>query len=164
MTGPRVGILMGSISDREVMQASADMLDKFGVPYEWRVMSAHRTPAAAQEFCSTAKERGIQVLICGAGMAAHLAGAAAAHSTLPVIGVPIAASLDGMDALLATVQMPPGLPVATVAIGRAGAKNAAMLAIQIMSLSDEALNAKLEQDRVLMRAKVEAADDELQRR
>ena len=160
----RVGILMGSISDKEVMQATADMLDKFGIGYEWRVMSAHRTPAAAEEFCSGAKARGIQVLICGAGMAAHLAGAAAAHSTLPVIGVPIAARLDGMDALLATVQMPPGLPVATVAIGRAGAKNAAMLAIQIMALSDEALAQALEDDRVQMRAKVMAADAELQRR
>lgn len=155
---------MGSISDKEVMQGSVDILEKFGIAYEWRVMSAHRTPAAAEEFCSTAKARGLQVLICGAGMAAHLAGAAAAHSTLPVIGVPIAASLDGLDALLATVQMPPGLPVATVAIGRAGAKNAAMLAIQIMALADGALAQALDDDRVAMRAKVAAADAELQRR
>jgi phosphoribosylaminoimidazole carboxylase PurE protein len=160
----QVGILMGSISDKEVMQAAADGLDRFGIGYEWRVMSAHRTPAAAQEFCSSAKARGLQVLICGAGMAAHLAGAAAAHSTLPVIGVPIAASLDGMDALLATVQMPPGLPVATVSIGRAGAKNAAILAAQILALSDPALAQALIDDRAAMRAKIEAADAELQRR
>jgi len=160
----RVGILMGSISDKEVMQVAADGLDAFGIAYEWRVMSAHRTPEAAQEFCSTARARGLQVIICGAGMAAHLAGAAAAHSTLPVIGVPIAASLDGMDALLATVQMPPGLPVATVAIGRAGAKNAAILAVQILAVADEALALALDEDRIAMRAKVEAADAELQRR
>ncbi len=159
-----VGILMGSISDREVMQACADTLDRFGIDYEWRVMSAHRTPEAAAEFCSTARARGVGVLICGAGMAAHLAGAAAAHSTLPVIGVPIAASLDGMDALLATVQMPPGLPVATVAIGRAGARNAAILAVQILATSDDEVLARLEADRVAMKAKVEAADRELQNR
>lgn len=159
-----VGILMGSASDKGVMQACADTLDRFDVGYEWRIMSAHRTPEVAQEFCSTARERGIRVLICGAGMAAHLAGAAAAHSTLPVIGVPIAASLDGMDALLATVQMPPGLPVATVAIGRAGAKNAAMLAVQILALDDPEVLERLEADRVQMKARVVEADLELQGR
>ena len=162
MSTPKVGILMGSINDRPVMQACADMLASFEVPFEWRVMSAHRTPAVVEEFVSGAKARGIRVIICGAGMAAHLAGAAAAHTTLPIIGVPIGATLDGMDALLATVQMPPGLPVATVAIGRAGAKNAAILAVQMLALSDERLAAALLEERRLMREKVAAADAELQ--
>ena len=159
----KVAILMGSISDRPVMQACADTLAGFDVPCEWRVMSAHRTPALVERFVSSAQERGIAVIICGAGMAAHLAGAAAAHTTLPIIGVPIPASLDGMDALLATVQMPPGLPVATVAIGRAGAKNAAILAVQMLALSDERLAAALKEERRAMREKVLAADAELQR-
>jgi 5-(carboxyamino)imidazole ribonucleotide mutase len=163
MSTPKVGILMGSISDRPVMQACADMLGSFDVPYEWRIMSAHRTPAVVEEFVSGAKERGIRVIICGAGMAAHLAGAAAAHTTLPIIGVPIGATLDGMDALLATVQMPPGLPVATVAIGRAGAKNAAILAVQMLALSDERLADALVEERRTMREKVAAADAELQK-
>lgn len=162
MSTHKVGILMGSINDRPVMQACADTLAGFDVPFEWRVMSAHRTPAAVEEFISTARERGFRVIVCGAGMAAHLAGAAAAHTTLPIIGVPIPASLDGMDALLATVQMPPGLPVATVAIGRAGAKNAAILAVQMLALSDERLAQALVDERVAMRAKVAAADAELQ--
>ncbi len=157
----RVAVLMGSISDRDTMQGCVDTLDRFGVGWEWRVLSAHRTPRETHEYISSAKGRGIQVIICGAGMAAHLAGAAAAATTLPVIGVPVAASLDGMDALLATVQMPPGIPVATVAIGRAGAKNAAVLAVQMMALSDPELASKLEEDRVAMGAKVLASDAEL---
>jgi len=152
---------MGSISDRDTMQGCVDTLDRFGVGWEWRVLSAHRTPRETHEYISSAKGRGIQVIVCGAGMAAHLAGAAAAATTLPVIGVPVAASLDGMDALLATVQMPPGIPVATVAIGRAGAKNAAVLAVQMMALSDPDLASKLEEDRVAMGAKVLASDAEL---
>lgn len=160
----RVGILMGSISDREVMQACADSLDRFGVGYEWRVSSAHRTPKDTHEFASTARERGIQVIICGAGGAAHLAGAVAAATTLPVIGVPVDVSLDGLDALLATVQMPGGVPVATVAVGRAGAKNAALLAVQILALSDSGLAQALTDDRLAMADKVRAADAELQRR
>jgi len=160
----RVGILMGSISDREVMQACADSLDRFGVAYEWRVSSAHRTPQDTHEFASTARERGIQVIICGAGGAAHLAGAVAAATTLPVIGVPVNVSLDGLDALLATVQMPGGVPVATVAVGRAGAKNAALLAVQILALSDPDLAEALVADRVAMADKVRAADAQLQQR
>jgi len=157
----RVAVLMGSISDKDTMQGCIDMLDHFGVGWEWRVLSAHRTPAETHEYISSARGRGIQVIVCGAGMAAHLAGAAAAATTLPVIGVPVAASLDGLDALLATVQMPPGIPVATVAIGRAGAKNAAVLAVQMMALSDPELTQKLEDDRVAMAAKVLASDAEL---
>jgi len=160
----RVAILMGSINDREVMQACADTLDRFGVNYEWQVSSAHRTPAVTHAYASGARERGIKVLICGAGGAAHLAGAVAAVTTLPVIGVPINVSLDGLDALLATVQMPGGIPVATVAIGRAGAKNAALLAIQIMATSDSSLAQALAEDREAMAAGVSAANDQLQQR
>jgi len=163
-TAVRVGILMGSINDREVMQACADTLDKFGVGYDWQVSSAHRTPAATHAFASGARNRGIQVIICGAGGAAHLAGAVAAATTLPVIGVPIDVSLDGLDALLATVQMPGGIPVAAVAIGRAGAKNAALLAIQIMATTDAELAAALSADREANAAKVRAANEQLQQR
>lgn len=157
----RVAVLMGSASDKEVMQACVDTLDRFGIGWEWRILSAHRTPKETHECITTARDRGIQVIICAAGMAAHLAGAAAAATTLPVIGVPVAASLDGLDSLLATVQMPPGIPVATVAIGRAGAKNAAILAVQMMALSDAELATKLEEDRSAMRRKVLASDAEL---
>jgi 5-(carboxyamino)imidazole ribonucleotide mutase len=154
----RVAVLMGSISDKETMQPCIDTLDRFGVEWEWRVLSAHRTPRETHDYIAAARGRGIQVIVCGAGMAAHLAGAAAAATTLPVIGVPVAASVGGMDALLATVQMPPGIPVATVAIGRAGAKNAAVLAVQMMALGDPALTQKLDDDRIAMRDKVLAAD------
>ncbi len=160
----RVAILMGSINDREIMQPCADTLDRFAVNYEWQVSSAHRTPAITQAYASSARERGIKVVICGAGGAAHLAGAVAAATTLPVIGVPINVSLDGLDALLATVQMPGGIPVATVAIGKAGAKNAALLAIQIMATSDASLAQALADDREAMAAKVSAANDQLQQR
>ncbi len=161
---PRVGILMGSINDRSVMQSCADTLDRFGVAYDWQVSSAHRTPAATHAFASSARERGISVLICGAGGAAHLAGAVAAATTLPVIGVPIDVSLDGLDALLATVQMPGGIPVATVAIGKAGAKNAAILALQILATTDLELASALASDREAMGAKVRAANEQLQQR
>jgi 5-(carboxyamino)imidazole ribonucleotide mutase len=154
----RVAVLMGSISDKETMQPCIDTLDRFGVEWEWRVLSAHRTPRETHDYIAAARGRGIQVIVCGAGMAAHLAGAAAAATTLPVIGVPVAASVGGMDALLATVQMPPGIPVATVAIGRAGAKNAAVLAVQMMALGDPALTQKLDDERIAMRDKVLAAD------
>lgn len=138
MGNPRIGILMGSDSDWPVMEGAATVCRQFDIPFEANVMSAHRTPEDVAKYASTARERGIRVLICGAGMAAHLAGAVAAQTALPVIGVPISAKqLDGMDALLATVMMPPGVPVATVAIG--GAKNAALLAIQILSTADESL-------------------------
>ena len=141
---PRVGILMGSDSDLPVMQAAADFLKSMGIPYEMTVASAHRTPAKVEAFTSSAKDRGIKLIIAGAGMAAHLAGVIASHTDLPVIGVPLDASpLGGMDALLATVQMPPGIPVATMGIGKAGAKNAAVLATRILALEDKDLANKL---------------------
>ncbi len=140
MNEPRVGIVNGSLSDESVMSACADVLSELGVPYEINVMSAHRTPAEVAEYAGRAHERGLKVIIAGAGLAAHLAGAIAANTTRPVIGVPLdAGTLGGMDALLSTVQMPPGVPVATVAIGKPGAKNAAWLAARILALSDDAL-------------------------
>ena len=143
-TQPRVGILMGSDSDLPVMQAAADFLKSMGIPYEMTVASAHRTPAKVEAFTTSAKDRGIKLIIAGAGMAAHLAGVIASHTDLPVIGVPLDASpLGGMDALLATVQMPPGIPVATMGIGKAGAKNAAVLATRILALEDKDLANKL---------------------
>jgi phosphoribosylamine--glycine ligase len=128
------------------MKAAVDFLKKMGVEYEVTVASAHRTPGRAAAFAETARERGVQVIIAGAGMAAHLAGVLAAHTTIPVIGVPIDSSaLKGMDALLATVQMPPGIPVATMGIGKAGAKNGAILACQILAVTDESMQRKLTQ-------------------
>ena len=142
----KVGIIMGSDSDLPVVQKAADVLRDFGVPYEIHIYSAHRTPVEAREFSTTAKEKGFGVIIAAAGMAAHLAGAMAAGTTLPVIGIPIKSEqLGGLDALLSTVQMPSGIPVATVAID--GAKNAAVLAVEILALSDEELSAKLEKFR-----------------
>ena len=142
----KVGIIMGSDSDLPVVQKAADVLSDFGVPYEIHIYSAHRTPGEAREFSTTAKEKGFGVIIAAAGMAAHLAGAMAAGTTLPVIGIPIRSEqLGGLDALLSTVQMPSGIPVATVAID--GAKNAAVLAVEILALGDEELSAKLEQFR-----------------
>jgi phosphoribosylaminoimidazole carboxylase PurE protein len=139
-----VGIVMGSESDREVMTRTAEILEDLGIPYEVNVMSAHRTPDRVKKYASTASERGLKVLIAGAGLAAHLAGAIAAHTILPVIGVPLAAGpLNGMDSLLSTVQMPKGIPVATVAIGSHGAMNAAYLAAQILALENDAVAAKL---------------------
>ncbi len=141
---PLVGILMGSESDWDTMRATADTLAEFGVPREAKVLSAHRTPAETTEYASTAEDRGLRVVIAAAGGAAHLAGVVAAHTTLPVIGVPMRAwALDGLDSLLSTVQMPRGIPVATVAIGKAGAVNAALLAVEILALSDPALRQKL---------------------
>ena len=139
-----ISILMGSDSDLPVMQGCIDFLKKMEIPYEVTVASAHRTPARAMEIASTARQRGVKVIIAAAGMAAHLAGVLAAHTTLPVIGVPIdAGPVKGLDALLSTVQMPPGVPVATMGIGKAGAKNAAILAAQILSTSDQAMADKL---------------------
>ena len=139
-----VGIVMGSDSDLEVMKEATRILKQFGVPYEITVASAHRSPERAAAFAATARERGIRVIIAGAGHAAHLAGAMAAHTSLPVIGVPIDSScLQGFDALLSTVQMPPGVPVATLSIGKPGAGNAAILAVQILALSDTVLESKL---------------------
>ncbi len=142
----KVGIVMGSASDMPVVKKAIDMLAYFDIPYEVHVYSAHRTPKEAAEFTSSAKDRGFGVIIAAAGMAAHLAGAVAANTTLPVIGIPCkSTNLDGLDALLATVQMPTGIPVATVAID--GAANAALLAAQILALSDEALADKLSEKR-----------------
>jgi len=139
-----VGILMGSDSDWEVMSTAAARLDRFGVPYEVMVTSAHRAPDRTAEYARTARERGLKVVIAGAGVAAHLAGVVAAHTTLPVLGVPLeSGSLRGIDALLSTVQMPPGVPVGTLAVGKAGAENAAILAVQILAVADAALAAKL---------------------
>ncbi len=140
-----VAVIMGSDSDLAIMQACIDILKDFGLQPVVRIISAHRTPRVAAQFAQSASKNGIKVIIAAAGMAAHLAGAIAAHTTLPVIGVPLAAKEGpaGLDALLSTVQMPSGVPVATVAIGRAGAKNAAILTIQILSLSDKKLAAKL---------------------
>jgi phosphoribosylaminoimidazole carboxylase PurE protein len=134
---PLVGVIMGSASDAEVMKGCIDVLKEMGIPHEVKILSAHRTPEQTREYAVTAGERGIQVIIAGAGWAAHLAGAIAAQTTLPVIGIPIDSSpLKGMDALLSTVQMPSGIPVATVALGKGGAKNAAVLASQILGLKD----------------------------
>ena len=152
----QVGIVMGSDSDMGVMQSAADVLKDFGVAFEITVASAHRSPQRAAAWASTAPERGIKVIIAGAGHAAHLAGAMAAHTSLPIIGVPIDSScLQGMDALLATVQMPPGIPVATMAIGKPGARNAGILAVQILALADTGLSKKLAEYKQDMAAKVE---------
>ena len=153
---PRVGIVMGSDSDLKVMEAALGIFKKFAIPIEMTVASAHRSPDLAATYSSTARERGLKAIICGAGHAAHLAGVMAAHTTLPVIGVPIDSScLQGLDALLATVQMPPGIPVATMAIGKPGAKNAAILAVQIMAASDDDLAAQLAEFKKEMAAEVE---------
>jgi phosphoribosylaminoimidazole carboxylase PurE protein len=142
---PQIGILYGSASDLEVMREASKVLERFGIAYEMVESSAHRNPAATREYAREARGRGMRVLICGAGMAAHLAGAVASETTLPVIGVPLAGgALGGLDALLSTVQMPAGVPVATVAIGAAGAKNAAILAAQILAVSDARLALSLE--------------------
>lgn len=141
----KVAILMGSGSDRPVMEKAGKMLEQFGIDHETKVLSAHKTPDQAIEFATSAADNGFDVIIAGAGKAAHLAGVMAAKSLLPVIGVPISASLDGMDSLLATVQMPTGIPVATVAID--GASNAALLAVAILALGDEGLTDKLVQYR-----------------
>jgi len=142
---PEVGIVMGSDSDLEIMEETASVLKKFGVSYEMTVASAHRSPKRAAEFASSAHKRGIKVIVAGAGHAAHLAGTMAAFTWLPVIGVPIDSScLQGFDSLLSTVQMPPGVPVATVSIGKPGARNAGILAVQILAISDKKLTKMLE--------------------
>ena len=149
-----VSIIMGSKSDYEVVYEAAKILNEFGVAYEMIVSSAHRSPARTAKYVADAEKKGVQVFICAAGMAAHLAGAVAANTTKPVLGVPLGGSaLSGVDALYSTVQMPAGIPVATLAIGKAGAKNAAYLAVQILALNDEVLSSKLKADRA---AKAEA--------
>ena len=158
-----VAILMGSNSDWPVMQSTTEVLNGLDIEHEVRVTSAHRTPAATMEYVQDATERGCAVFICAAGMAAHLAGAVAAHTTRPVIGVPIdSGPLSGFDALLSTVQMPGGIPVATVAVGKAGAKNAAYLAGQILALQDAELGKRIVEDRETNRDKVRAQNEQLQ--
>ncbi len=143
---PKVAIMMGSPNDREQLDAGIQLLEEFGVDHEVNVLSAHRNPNQVAEYVDAAEGRGIQVFICAAGLAAHLAGAVAARSTLPVIGIPVqGGALNGLDALLATVQMPRGTPVATMAIGKHGAVNAALLALQILGLQDGDIKAKLKQ-------------------
>lgn len=157
----KVGLIMGSNSDLPTVQKAAEVLESFGVPYEMHIYSAHRTPVQARDFCTSARSRGFGVIIAAAGMAAHLAGAMAAGTTLPVIGIPLSsAHLDGMDALLSTVQMPSGIPVATVAID--GADNAAILACQMLALSDEDLAAQLLQMKADMAQGVAKKDAALQ--
>ncbi|MBW1898618.1 MAG: 5-(carboxyamino)imidazole ribonucleotide mutase [Deltaproteobacteria bacterium] len=147
---------MGSDSDLSVMKGASDVLKDFGVVFEITVASAHRSPQRASEWASSAHERGIKIIIAGAGHAAHLAGAMAAHTSLPIIGVPIDSScLQGMDALLSTVQMPPGVPVATMAIGKSGARNAGILAVQILALADPVLAERLDKYKQNLAAKVE---------
>ncbi len=162
-TNAQVAIMMGSKSDLPNLKRAFEILGDFGVPYTAKVMSAHRTPVEAAKFATEAEQNGIKIIICAAGMAAHLAGVVAAHTTLPVIGIPMACEpFNGLDALLAMVQMPPGIPVATVTAGKAGADNAALLAISILALSDPALSKKLKEFRIKQSEKVKAADNELQ--
>jgi len=145
---PLVGVVMGSKSDWDTMKSAADAFTEFGVPHECRVLSAHRTPEATREYVEGAISRGLEVIIAGAGGAAHLAGVVAAHTVLPVLGVPIQSkALNGMDSLLSTVQMPKGIPVATFAIGEAGAGNAALFALSILAASRPALRRQLEEFR-----------------
>ena len=162
MSQPFVAILMGSDSDLPIMQASFDVLKKLDIPFEAKVTSAHRTPQATHDYVTDADERGCAAFICAAGMAAHLAGAVSATTLKPVIGVPINGSLDGLDALLSTVQMPGGIPVATVSIGKAGAKNAAYLAAQIIAVADKGMHQKLVDERAENAKAVLAKDAALQ--
>lgn len=162
MSKPFVAIVMGSDSDLPVMEASFAVLRAFGVAFEVRITSAHRTPEATKTYIQDAEQRGCAVFIAAAGMAAHLAGAVAATTVKPVIGVPMNASLDGLDALLSTVQMPAGIPVATVAIGKAGAKNAAYLAVQVLSLNDAALAQALRDERAANAREIDVKNAALQ--
>lgn len=156
----KVAIIMGSDSDFDTVKSAMVELKKYGVPFEAKVMSAHRTPALASEFAENAKANGFGVIICAAGMAAHLAGVMAGHTTLPVIGIPVKSTIEGLDALLATVMMPPGIPVATVGIN--GAKNAAILAVQMLALSDDTLAEKLAAEKQAMIDAVVEKDAKLQ--
>ena len=162
MSKPFVAIVMGSDSDLPVMEASFEVLRNFGIAFEARITSAHRTPEVTKQFVQDAEQRGCAVFIAAAGMAAHLAGAVAATTVKPVIGVPMNASLDGLDALLSTVQMPAGIPVASVAIGKAGAKNAAYLAAQIISVADQDLARQLREERDANAQAIYAKDAALQ--
>ena len=160
---PQVGIVMGSDSDWPKINKVADALTEFGVVYEVRVMSAHRTPHVVADYASTARERGLQVIIAAAGGAAHLAGVVAAHTTLPVIGLPVpTAELGGLDSLLSTVQMPGDVPVATMAVGMGGPRNAGLFAVQIMATADENLRHRLDEFKQDLTRKIAAKDDKLQ--
>ncbi|MCI5706085.1 MAG: 5-(carboxyamino)imidazole ribonucleotide mutase [Odoribacter sp.] len=156
---PRVSIIMGSTSDLPVMEKAAKVLNDMGIPFEMNALSAHRTPAEVEDFAKNAAERGIEVIIAGAGMAAHLPGVIAAMTPVPVIGVPINSSLSGMDALLAIAQMPPGIPVATVAIN--GAMNAGILAVQILAVGDAALKVKMVDFKESLKKKIVDANRDL---
>ena len=156
---PQVSIIMGSVSDLPVMNKAAQFLDEMEIPFEMNALSAHRTPEEVERFARGAEGRVIRVIIAAAGMAAHLCGVIASMTTLPVVGVPIAASLDGIDALLAIVQMPPGIPVATVGIN--GAQNAAILAAQMLALSDEALARRMADYKEGLKKKIVKANEEL---
>jgi phosphoribosylaminoimidazole carboxylase PurE protein len=159
---PLVAVLMGSDSDAPVMGGCTRVLEEYGVAYEARVLSAHRTPDATARYVRAAEGRGLRVIVAGAGGAAHLAGTVAAHTTLPVIGVPLASSpLSGFDALLATVQMPPGVPVATMGVGPMGAANAGHLAVEMLALADAGLRRKLHERRLRMAAEVLAKSKDL---
>ena len=157
----KVAVLMGSDSDWPVVKAACAELKRLDIPFEAHILSAHRTPAEAAEFSKSARDKGFGVILCAAGMAAHLAGAVAANTTLPVVGIPMkGGAVDGLDALLATVQMPSGIPVATVALN--GAKNAAVLAAQILAVTDDELASRLDADRDIMAAQIAAKEDKLQ--
>jgi 5-(carboxyamino)imidazole ribonucleotide mutase len=159
MTTPLVGILMGSASDWETMQHAAKRLQEFGVPYEARVISAHRSPGLADEYASQAEARGLRCIIAGAGAAAHLAGVLAAKTALPVLGVPMPSKhLQGLDSLLSTVQMPAGIPVATFAIGDAGAQNAALFAVAMLAMGDAVLRDRLRAFRATQEARIRATE------
>lgn len=158
---PKVSIIMGSTSDLPVMEKAAALLNEFQIPFEINALSAHRTPREVEAFATKARENGIQVIIAAAGMAAHLPGVIASMTTLPVIGVPINAGMDGMDALLAIVQMPPGIPVATVGVN--GALNAALLAVQIMATADVELQTKLANYKETLKKKIVEANEELKK-
>lgn len=161
---PKVGVVMGSDSDWPILKGCVSILKDFGVSYEVRISSAHRSPKETAQYASDARDRGLKVIIAAAGMAAHLAGVIAAHTTLPVIGVPIASgALQGMDALLATVQMPPGIPVGTVGIGSPGANNAAILTVQILALNDDKLTDKLNKYKIKLAQSVKKKNEKLQR-
>lgn len=164
MSRALVAILMGSDSDLPIMNEAAEVLKEFGVAFEMHVLSAHRSPQLVANFASGARDKGLQVLIAGAGGAAHLAGVVAAHTTLPVIGVPVDSTpLNGLDALLATVQMPAGIPVATVAVGKPGARNAGILAVQMLSLADPAISKKLLDFKKRLADGVREKDEKLQK-
>ncbi|MEK6545767.1 MAG: 5-(carboxyamino)imidazole ribonucleotide mutase [Nitrospinota bacterium] len=159
---PLVGIVMGSDSDLPVMEEAGKVLDSFGVRYEITITSAHRSPKKTRDYIRSAEEKGIKIIIAGAGWAAHLAGVIAAETTMPVIGVPISSSpLLGLDSILSTLQMPSGIPVATMALGKGGAKNAAILAVQILAIGDKSLQKKLKSYKKRLAEKVEEKDSKL---